>query len=620
EGEIRWYVDGVHYATQRQAGWYSQYAVDGVLTDAPVGAPFNDKTAYHLLLNLAVGGAWAGTTNNTGIDPTVFPQKMQVDYVRVYECAVSPQTGKGCATIGENAKLNVGKPRPVIGDVELPGPPVFTLYDDELATGLQFDSYNPDGAISHAEIVETGRGNVVNIVKTGANGNVYLKVAGNPADLRNWSADSKIIFDFKVNSKATGAKLLVKLDSGWPNVSDVEVPLPADGEWGEFYITLADLIDNGNSLASGKASLASISNIFVIDPSAAMNVSFDNIRIEGTEAEVVDEFANPPLFNLYEDSLTSGLQVQSYNPDSAITSSEIAETGRGNVFNVVKTGANGNVFFNVISGPANLSHWPADAELIFDVKVNSKATGSKLLVKMDSGWPNVSDVDVSLPSDGVWAEYRIKIADLIDNGNSNSCCPGFANLSALANLFVIEPTGAMDVSFDNVRLQVPAFVSPPLFTMYENSLTTGLQVQSYNPDGKITPSETPEAGRGYIFNVVKTGANGNVFFNIVDGPVDISNWPSNGKLVFDVKVNSKGTSSKLLVKFDSGWPNVSDVEVPLSADGVWSEFSIGISDLLDNGNSCCAGAANASAITNIFVIEPTDVMDVSFDNIRLVVE
>mgnify|MGYP006178357559 CR=1 FL=1 len=37
-GEIRWYVDDVHYATHRQDGWYSQYMVDGVLTDAPPGS------------------------------------------------------------------------------------------------------------------------------------------------------------------------------------------------------------------------------------------------------------------------------------------------------------------------------------------------------------------------------------------------------------------------------------------------------------------------------------------------------------------------------------------------------------------------------------------------------
>ncbi len=618
DGEIRWYMDGVNFATQRKAGWYSQYMVDSILTNAPDGAPFDDKSRYHLLLNLAVGGAWAGGANNKGIDESVFPQKMQVDYVRVYECSASPQTGKGCGA--STATVNPGKPRPAIGKIELPGPPLFTLYDDKLAAGLQFDSYNPDGVISYSEVAETGRGKVFNVAKTGANGNVYFKIAGDAVDLRNWSADSELVFDVKVNSKAAGAKLLVKLDSGWPNVSDTEVTLPADGTWGEYRIKLVDLIAKGNSLAAGKASLSSITNIFVIDPSAAMNVSFDNIHIQGKKADVVDEFAKLPLFKVFEDAPASGLQIQSYNPDGAITSSSVAEAGRGNVLNVAKTGANGNVFFNVTAGPANLSKWSASGELVFNLKVNSKAAGSKLLVKMDSGWPNVSDTEVTLPADGVWGEYRIKVADLIAKGNSNPCCGGIANLSSITNMFVIEPTGAMNVSFDNVRLEVPAFAAPPLFTMYDDLLATGLQVQSYNPDGKITSSEVSESGRGKVFNVIKTGATGNVYFNVAAGPADLSTWPSNGKLVFDVKVNSKAASSKLYVKLDSGWPNVSDVEVPVGANGIWTTYSIGIADLIARGNSnpCCGGKANAASITNIFVIEPSDAMDVSFDNVRLV--
>jgi len=41
--------------------------------------PFDKQ--FHLLLNLAFGGNWGGTQ---GIDPSIFPQSMEVDYVRVY--------------------------------------------------------------------------------------------------------------------------------------------------------------------------------------------------------------------------------------------------------------------------------------------------------------------------------------------------------------------------------------------------------------------------------------------------------------------------------------------------------------------------------------------------------
>ena len=42
--------------------------------------PFNKP--FHLLLNIAVGGGWGG---QKGIDDSIFPQKMEIDYVRVYQ-------------------------------------------------------------------------------------------------------------------------------------------------------------------------------------------------------------------------------------------------------------------------------------------------------------------------------------------------------------------------------------------------------------------------------------------------------------------------------------------------------------------------------------------------------
>ncbi len=69
ETEFRWYVDDYLYSSQRI--WSS--------TGAPYPAPFNQR--FHLLLNVAVGGNWPGSPDET----TVFPQEMVIDYVRVYE-------------------------------------------------------------------------------------------------------------------------------------------------------------------------------------------------------------------------------------------------------------------------------------------------------------------------------------------------------------------------------------------------------------------------------------------------------------------------------------------------------------------------------------------------------
>jgi len=69
-GEMRWYVDGYHYQTQTQ--WFTSSR------KGTYPAPFDRR--FHLILNVAVGGAWPGYPDET----TVFPQHMVVDYVRVY--------------------------------------------------------------------------------------------------------------------------------------------------------------------------------------------------------------------------------------------------------------------------------------------------------------------------------------------------------------------------------------------------------------------------------------------------------------------------------------------------------------------------------------------------------
>jgi len=69
---FRFYVDGLLYKTRTPA-------------DLPAGQAWVFNHPFFLILNVAVGGDWPGNPN----DSTVFPQQMLVDYVRVYQRAVS---------------------------------------------------------------------------------------------------------------------------------------------------------------------------------------------------------------------------------------------------------------------------------------------------------------------------------------------------------------------------------------------------------------------------------------------------------------------------------------------------------------------------------------------------
>ncbi len=88
--------NGIYLKNAANAGFH-EYALDWrpdqieFLFDGKVVHTFiNEKTGFpawpfdqrfHLLLNLAVGGNWGG---KMGVDDNIWPQRMEVDYVRVY--------------------------------------------------------------------------------------------------------------------------------------------------------------------------------------------------------------------------------------------------------------------------------------------------------------------------------------------------------------------------------------------------------------------------------------------------------------------------------------------------------------------------------------------------------
>jgi hypothetical protein len=73
ENRIRWFIDGQLFFTLTPA-------------NLPSGSPWVFNQPQFLILNVAVGGNWPGAPNGT----TVFPQRMTVDYVRVYAPLVAP--------------------------------------------------------------------------------------------------------------------------------------------------------------------------------------------------------------------------------------------------------------------------------------------------------------------------------------------------------------------------------------------------------------------------------------------------------------------------------------------------------------------------------------------------
>ncbi len=92
---IKWFVDGHQYFTATPAS-------------LPGGSSWVFTQPEFIILNVAVGGNWPGYPDAT----TVFPQRMTVDYVRVYAISNAPPTSSGALL---NGNFETGALAPWIG-------------------------------------------------------------------------------------------------------------------------------------------------------------------------------------------------------------------------------------------------------------------------------------------------------------------------------------------------------------------------------------------------------------------------------------------------------------------------------------------------------------------------
>lgn len=87
EGIFVWTVDGLPFATKRASDWFTTSSSDP-------NAPFDKR--FHLILNLAIGGGLPEERALGGVDASGFPKRMEVDWVRVWQCAEDRDRGTAC--------------------------------------------------------------------------------------------------------------------------------------------------------------------------------------------------------------------------------------------------------------------------------------------------------------------------------------------------------------------------------------------------------------------------------------------------------------------------------------------------------------------------------------------
>lgn len=535
-------------------------------------------------------------------------------------------TGEGAEYLVDNVKFTadgVVSPELVLfEDAALPGWPLWDCCAGSVP------SIETDDA-EHGQVIEFDvLGNAETVQGFFGRGGPDLEA--DPFDATAIQSNGVVQFEMKIVSGATTGTVpwIFKLEADG-NTSDtgdidlstsVEGVAPVEGVWQTYTFKLSDLAATGIDLSAidvvmifpawgqGGGAIYRVDNVKFYDPDAGSGGN-------GGGTETVTE-------TFYDDALADGLAFNFFdNGAGTLVYSEVAEDDRGSVIEVVKSGPDGNFYFE--AGDYDLTPWQAQGELVFDLNVLSSDDGVSVLVKFDSGWPNVSDYAITLPTTGEWGEIRIPVADIL--ANSNSFDPsGIADPSSVVNIFVIEPNGVMTFRLDNVRLEIPGSggtdpVDPPATTntFFDDAIAEGLNYNFFdNGAGTLTFGEQAEDGRGTVIQVAKTGPDGNFYFE--SAGTDLSSYVASGELVFDINVVSTDDGVTFLVKFDSGWPNVSDYTVALPATGEWGEIRIAVADIFANSNSLDpSGIADPTSVINVFVVEPSGVMTFKLDNVRL---
>lgn len=291
--EIRWFIDGIHYATQTSAGWYN-YIWGNQQTGFSVAnprAPYDQK--FYLLLNLAVGGHWAGQPDRNWRGDREF----LVDYVRVFQCGSGNTDGTGCASAADapidtsiEVTADAGAPRINRFTLFADGPATLALNtgDKPVTNTLVIDNREeaagnvlidtPDIGGEHGEVLDisfTGPARVflssanMSKVKGVSNG---FSLAGGTA----WSTHGTLEFDLFIKSIDSATTLIAGLDSGQPDSRQYAIETPPAGEWSHVAIRVSDLL--GSSSDSGKGiDLNNVTNLMVI---AATGNSTASIRLD----------------------------------------------------------------------------------------------------------------------------------------------------------------------------------------------------------------------------------------------------------------------------------------------------------------------------------------------------
>ncbi|RUO40921.1 glycosyl hydrolase family 16 [Pseudidiomarina aestuarii] len=624
EGEFRWYVDDYLYATQMQSqvrfnsrgepvglrhrGWFAEFfnQATGELEVNYSPAPFDER--FHLIMNLAIGGTWPENVNNLGIDADALAngQTFEIDYIRVYECAQNPNTGRGCETIRAGYK---DEETLVEGDAPIPSPP-----SDGVARNLTIFDGTPN---PNWPAWDCCAGSSPELVEDPERGNAYKFVIGpqptvmgfisraafitdpngvpSPFDASPIIENGAVSFDMKVLSPPSNpdSTWLFKIESNEASTF-AELPLsasaegvsPAVGEWQTFTFPLQMLADAGLDVSG-------IDVVMVFpawDTGNGAEYLLTNVEIAAPEG------ASPELV-LFGDE---------QNPDwpmwdccGGTTPVEVQDEEHGNVaeFSIgatptvmgfkppdgsgIQFDASALLIEGVVQFDMKVVNAPTNPDSVWKFKIESDGASTAVEVDLTTGSGGVA------PVTGEWATYTFPLQTLADAGLDVSAID-------VVMIFPAWDTGNGAVyRVDEARIYNPSAGGNDSITIFENNITSGWSlwdccagttpqvVDAGAPYGSVAQFEIPGwpetvlgflADEGVSVDASPMLANGAISFDM-----RLVNQPTAGETTWLFKVESTGAATAVELPLISG-----NYDAPIVA-GEWATYNFPLQALFDAG-------------------------------------
>jgi len=632
EGEIRWYVDNYLYATQRKStvrynskdepvglahkGWFTEYfdAVTGELTTHWDDAPFDQQ--FFMILNNAVGGNWAENSNNLGVDAAAFEngQTFEIDYIRAYQCAQNPDTGKGCETVrGGWDSLDDAL---VEGKAPVPSPPSsgipqnLTIFSGTI--NPNWPAWDCCGGSTPSVVEDDVAGPVMEFtVGVTATVNGFISRDGNitdpdgkasPFDASPIVETGNVSFDLNIVTAPNDASSawMVKIESSGGD-SAAEVLLtdnahgvtPVVGEWQSYSFSLQSLADAGLDVSA--------IDVVMIFPAWG---SGEGAQYRVNNLEISADISSPRLVVFTDEENASWPMWDCCG--GSLPTVELDDDEHGNVAEF-SIGASPTVM-GFISREGNITDpeakpAPFDATGIlsngvveFEMKVTSMPSDSSAAwmfkVESDNGasaveLPLSDSLEGVMPSENQWQTYTFNLSDLANAG---------LDVSAIDVLMIFPAWGAGEGAIyrvDNVEIHDPnaadEFAGHVLFA---DEVKT--QWSIWDCCGGSTPTvENDDTAHGMTAEFV-IGSTPTVMGLLADDDVylDASNLLANGFVQFEMKVINmpNDASATWVFKIESGDASTAvELELTASQEGLapvvdqWQTYTFSLQSLFDAG-------------------------------------